>query len=102
MSIFQDESDKMYSRFKKVSKDITDHYKKPLSKNGYTEDDNKAVEELIEKMEKLNELLEHYDNGCSQGESGTGASSGNGPSGGTGGSPKSFRDFWDSIFGTGR
>lgn len=47
MPLFPDESDRMYLRFKKVSRDITDHYKKPLSKNGYTEDDNKAVEKLI-------------------------------------------------------
>lgn len=97
---FRNESAIMYERFKSVSKDITDRYKKPLSDNGYTEDDNKAVEELIIKMEKLNSLLNHYDNQSAQIHDNQ--IGGCNYSGGSGDAPKSFRNMADSIFGTNR
>jgi hypothetical protein len=81
----QTDREKMYNRFKKVSKDITDHYKMPLDKKGYTDDDDKAVEELIVNMEEVNKVLEHYDSETPSTEE-----------------SKSLRDFFKTIFGQGR
>lgn len=99
MGVFRkDESDLMYERFRRVSKDITDHYKKPIEQGGYTDDDNKAVEELIVKMEKLNGFLEKYDACQTEPVTPIGGSS----SGGSGGGPRSLRGFFESIFGVNR